>query len=236
MPYLYSLGVDDPITELQTNPSIGSYLHSTPEEPTFHSHLTQPPDGNNTYISNDNHKDKIPSDVSYSQVSQTSNSSDFHESIMKEQNLPKYTGTEDLSIFLHNLKPLLECPEISNSHLDNSTTPLSPHISANLAALLWVCLDGDALAPFVNNDTYTDKGIEMIHTLTFNVYPTSRSAANAIMANLHTIKIAHNETFKQFGKRLRTLYAACLQNGYHHDPQFLHRCFLDGLESNFDTT
>lgn len=163
MPYLYSLGVDDPITEFQTNPSIGSYLHSTPEETTFHSHLTQPPDGNNTYISDDNHKDKIPSDVSYSQVSQTSNSSDFHASIMKERNLPKYTGTEDLSIFLHKLKPLLEHPEISNSHLDNSTTPLNSHYSANLAALLWVCLDGDALASFVNNDTYTDKGIEMFH-------------------------------------------------------------------------
>ena len=205
--YLYSLGVDDPIAELQTNPSVISNLHSTPEEPTFHSHHSHTPNGDDTFLSDVLDRDKIPSDVSYSQVSQVSTSSDFHSSIMKERNLPKYTGSEDLSIFLHKLKPLLDRPEISNCHLDEKTTIGNAQCSANLATLLWVCLDGDALSPFVNNDTFIDKGIEMIHTLRFNAYPTSRSAANAIMANLHTIKISQDETFEQFGKRLRTLYA-----------------------------
>ena len=183
---LYSLGVDDPISELQTNPLVVSHIHSTPEEPSFHSqHLPPAPDGDDTYLSNVLHGDKIPSDVSYPQGSQVSTSSDFHASIMKEQNLPKYSGTEDLSIFLHKLKPLLERPEISNCHLDDITTPDNAHYSANLAALLWVCLDGNVLVPFVNNDTLTDKGIEMLHTLKFNAYPTSWSAANAIMTNLY---------------------------------------------------
>lgn len=50
------------------------------------------------------------------------------------------------------------------------------------------------------------------------------------------IKISHKETFEQFGKRLCTLYTTCLQNGYHNEPQFLPHCFLNGLDTNFDTT
>ena len=233
--YLFSIGVDDPATELRTNPSIISHYHPTPDEPNFSTQDDTPPPGDDTYLSvmlNDN---KIPSDVSYSHNSVTSTTSDFHSSIMKERNLPRYTGKEDLSIFLHKLKPLLERPDINNCHLDPSTTLNNMQHSTNLATLLWVCLD-NALSPFVNNDLYINKGIEMLHTLKHNAYPKSRSAANAIMANLHTIKINQNETFEQFGKRLRTLYATCLQNGYHNDPHFLPRCFLNGLDANFDRT
>ena len=157
--------MDDPVDELQTNPSVLSTCQPTPEEPVFDTQTTSPHGGDNTFLSVLLNSNKVPSDVSYSQTSQASTTTDFHTSIMKERNLLKYTGKEDLSIFLHKLKPLLERPEINNCQLDPNTTSNNEHFSSNLAALLWVCLDGDALAPFVNNDLFVNQGIEMLHTL-----------------------------------------------------------------------
>ncbi len=233
--YLFSIGVDEPVNDLRTDTSIpepspysedDTYVELSPPF-VKESHYEQ-----STQLQNS----QVPSDVSYSHQSNISTASDFHASIMKDRNLPKYSGKEDLSIFLHKLKPVLDRPDINNCHLDHGTTPDNAHYSSNLATLLWVCLEDDALAPFVNNDSFTNKGIEMLHTLQSNAYPKSRSAANAIMSNLHTIKIQPQETFEQFGKRLRTLYTTCLQNGYQNDPMFLPRCFINGLDSNFDMT
>ena len=114
--YLYSIGVDDPVDKLRTNPSI--LTHMTPPEENMYSNLVPPPYGELSDILNN---DKIPSDVSYSQISNATISSDFHTSMMRERNLPRYTGVEDLSIFLHKLKPILERPDINNYHLDPST-------------------------------------------------------------------------------------------------------------------
>ena len=107
--YLYSIGVNDPVNELRTNPSILS--HMTPPEENTYTHLVPPSHDNLSDILS---SDKIASDISYSQHSNVTTSSDFHTSIMREQNLPKYTGTDDLSIFLHKLKQILERPDINN--------------------------------------------------------------------------------------------------------------------------
>jgi len=39
-----------------------------------------------------------------------------------------------------------------------------------------------------------------------------------------------------FAKRLRSMYNVVTANGYPHDEDFLVRCFIDGLDSNFDST
>ena len=129
--YLYSIGVDDPVNELRTNPSILSHM-TTPEE-TAYTHMGHPPNDDLYDILN---SEKIPSDVSYSQHSQVTTSSDFHTSIMRERNLQRHTGTEDLSIFLHKLKPLLDRPDINNCHLHSSTNQDNALYSSNLATLL----------------------------------------------------------------------------------------------------
>ena len=49
----------------------------------------------------------------------------------------------------------------------------------------------------------------------------------------HT-KIAKDESFQSFAKRLRTTYRACITAGYPEDESYLVRCFVRGLDSNYN--
>ena len=84
------------------------------------------------------------------------------------------------------------------------------YYSFNLVALLLkVCLDGDALAPFINATAFENKGKEMLHLLKSNAYRKSKSATNAIMANLHTVKIKQDESFEKFGNNTHKHSTLC---------------------------
>ena len=157
--YFYSIGVDDPVNDLCTEIS----LDAPPPYPDDHTYNQVPPSFPKDVdydMSAPIHEAKVPSDVSYSHQSQVSTSSDFHTGIMKERNLPKYSGTEDLSIFLHKLKPLLYHPDINNCHLDTITTHEHVHYLSNQAALLRVCLEGNALALLLTTINSMIKGLK----------------------------------------------------------------------------
>jgi hypothetical protein len=152
--------------------------------------------------------------------------------------LPKYSASddEDINQFIFKLKMFLSHPSINNCHLHKSTTTHNSYQSSNLAKLLTLCISGDALSPFINDDTFNDKGIEMYHHLMEMKYPTSSSNADAAYNAMYNFKIKTNETIAAFGARLRTTYKQCIKNGLPTDDRYLVRCFIRGLDSNFDET
>ena len=156
----------------------------------------------------------------------------------REKILPKYSAkpTEDFNEFVYKLRTFLTDPCIDNCHLDPSTTPHNAIRSKCLASLLGLCISGDAISPFINNTTFDDKGIEMFHHLFHAKYPLSSSTASSVKLAMSSTKILQKETMETFAKRLRSMYNVVTANGYPHDEDFLVRCFIDGLDSNFDAT
>ena len=152
--------------------------------------------------------------------------------------LPKYSGhsTSDINEFIYKLKPFLQHKSIDNCHLLSSTTDAAVKQSKNLAALLSMCLSGPALSPFIDNPTYDDKGIEMLNHLMDLKHPVSTSSAATIYNSLHTQKIAKDDSFDAFAKRLRLTYKTCTRSGIPYNEGFLIRCFINRLNSNFAHT
>jgi hypothetical protein len=105
-----------------------------------------------------------------------------------------------------------------------------------LARLLDLCISGDALAPFINNPQYQDKGIEMFHYLNRAKYPISASTASNTLNAMFTTKILQKESLEAYSKRLRNMYCFCTENGTTYQEDFLVRCFIQGLDSNYDDT
>jgi hypothetical protein len=85
------------------------------------------------------------------------------ESLLKQSHLPKYRGTanSDLDEFLFKLEASLDHPSIKSIHRQLSTTAENAHFSRNLYKLLCVCLSGEAISPFVHNNKYRNKGVEI---------------------------------------------------------------------------
>ncbi len=152
--------------------------------------------------------------------------------------LPKYSGkpNEDITEFIYKLNVFLKHPSIGKCHLNASTNDTNAEQSRNLAALLSLCLHGHAISSFIDNPLYEDKGIEMLNHLMELKHPTSKTSASMIYTALTNQHIRPKESFEEFAKRLRIMYKTCTRGGLHHDEGFLIRCFMQGLDSNFDHT
>lgn len=96
--------------------------------------------------------------------------------------LPKYTGKQcdDINEFIYKLRVFLNHPSIDNCHLHHCTTETIAEQSKNLAALLSMCLSGNAISPFIDNPLYDHKGIEMLNHLMDLKHPVSKSSASTI--------------------------------------------------------
>jgi hypothetical protein len=67
-------------------------------------------------------------------------------------------------------------------------------------------------------------------------YPTSDATINSILNSLYDTKINPKESLEMFAKRLRSNCAICTNHGIPHDEKYLVRCFIRGLDTNFDYT
>ena len=183
----------------------------------------------------------IPSQVSVKSTA-TANSADDANATLPFLNstsskaIPTYSGktSEDVNEFLFKLKIFLQHPSIANCHKQANTTPANAHQSKNLATLLGLCISGDVLSPFIDNPMFEDKGIEMVHHLISMKHPSSQASASAVYNNMYSTKIRKHETFEAFAKRLRTQYRTCTRSGFPYEESYLVRCFINGLDSNFD--
>ena len=99
-----------------------------------------------------------------------------------------------------------------------------------------MCISGNALSPFIDNVQYDNKGIEMLHHLVAMKHPTSKSSASTVYNALARQKITPNETFDDFAKKLRIMYKTCTRAGIPYDEGYLIRCFIQGLDHNYDHT
>jgi hypothetical protein len=108
--------------------------------------------------------------------------------------------------------------------------------SIYLTRLLDLCISGDALALFISNPQFQDKGIEMFHHLHRDKYPLSASIASNTLNAIFTTKILQKESLEAYPKRLRKMYSVCTENGTTYQEDFLVRCFIQSLDSNYDTT
>ena len=150
--------------------------------------------------------------------------------------LPTYSGksSEDINEFLYKLKIFLNHPSIDNCHKDPNTNTLNFQKSKNLSTLLGLCISGDALSPFIDNPFFEDKGIEMVHHLISMKHPASQASASAVYNNMYSMKMNKSETFEAFAKRLRIHYRTCTRSGFPYEEGYLVRCFINGLDGNFD--
>ena len=150
--------------------------------------------------------------------------------------LPKYSAKpkEDINKFIYKLRIFLQHPSIDNCHLDSHTTSINKDKSKNLAALLSLCLGGNALSPFINNSKFDDKGIEMLCHLMDMKHPISQSSASTLYNALTNQTIGPEESFNAFAKRLRLMYKTCTCSDIPYDEGFLIQCFVHDLDKNFD--
>lgn len=150
--------------------------------------------------------------------------------------LPKYSAKpkEDVNEFIYKLRIFLQHPSINNCHLHSKTTAANKDKSKNLAALLSLCISGNALSPFIDNAKFDDKGIEMLHHLMDMKHPVSHSSASTLYNALLNQTKEPEESFDAFAKRLRLMYKTCTRSGIPYDEGFLIRCFAQGLDKNFD--
>ena len=65
-------------------------------------------------------------------------------------------------------------------------------------------------------------------------HPVFKSSANSIYNTLAHQVIKPDETFDSFATRLRLMYKICIRSGILYDEGYLVRCFIWGLDSNFD--
>ena len=99
-----------------------------------------------------------------------------------------------------------------------------------------MCLSGNAISPFIDNPTYDDKGIEMLHHLIDLKHPISKTSASTLYNSLSSQSMKPEESFDEFAKRLRLMYKTCTRSGIPYDEGFLIRCFMQGLDENYDHT
>ena len=136
--------------------------------------------------------------------------------------------------FLFKLRPFLAHDSIDNCHLNPSTDDSNKDKSKHLANLLGLYISGNALSPFIDNPTFEDKGIEMLNHLMEMKHPVSKSSANNIYNSLSNQTIKPDESFDSFATRLRLMYKTCTRSGISYDEDYLVRCFIKGLDCNFD--
>ena len=182
-------------------------------------------------------QDSSTNDVSVS-VSSDSNSATPFITPGTDKLLPKYSATpaDDINEFIYRLQVFLDHPSIDNCHMDSKTDDSNRDKSKNLATLLSLCISGNALSPFIDNSSFTHKGIEMLHHLMDMKHPISKSSASTIYNALSHQTIAPTESFESFAKRLRLMYKTCTRSGIPYDEGFLIRCFIRGLDCNFDNS
>ena len=125
--------------------------------------------------------------------------------------LPKYSAKVrvDINEFIYKLRIFLQHPSINNCHLDEATTEANAEQSRNPAALLSMCLSGNAIAPFIDNPRFDDHGIEMLRHLMDLKHPISKTSASTLYNSLTSQSIKSEETFDAFAKRLRLMYKTC---------------------------
>ena len=152
--------------------------------------------------------------------------------------LPTYfdKASEDVSKFLYKLKIFLHHPSIDNAYKQPRTTHLNTNRSKNLATLLGLCISGDELSPFTDNDIFEDKGVELVHHRISMKHPTSQASASAIYNTMYSMIIRKHKTFDAFVKRIRTHYRTCTRSSFPYREGHLVRCFINGLDSNFDNS
>ena len=150
--------------------------------------------------------------------------------------LPTYSGksSEDINEFLYKLKIFHHHPSIDNCHMDPNTNTLNFQKSINLSTLLGLYISGDDLSPLIDNPFFEDKGIEMVHHLISMKHPASQASASAVYNNMYNMKIKKSETFEAFAKWLRIHYRTCTRSGFPYEEGYLVRCFINGLDGNFD--
>ena len=164
--------------------------------------------------------DVIPTQVSFNSndpsLDHGSSTLPFLSSISSKA-LPTYSGkaSEDINEFLYKLKIFLNHPSIDNCQKDSSTTHLNAIKSKNLAtSLLGLCISYDTLSPFINNEIFKDKGVEIVHHLISMKHSSSQVSASAIYNNMYSMKIQKHETFDAFAKHLQTQYYTCTCSGF----------------------
>lgn len=67
-------------------------------------------------------------------------------------------------------------------------------------------------------------------------YPTTKDTAQLVREIMAKAKMTSTETFDSFAKRLRSMYRRVTAAGEPYDESFLVRCFLLGLDDNFEPT
>ena len=67
-------------------------------------------------------------------------------------------------------------------------------------------------------------------------YPVSHSSASTIYNTLGNQHIGKDESFHAFAKRVQLMYKTCTRTVILYDEGFLIRCFIKGLDFNFDQT
>ena len=150
--------------------------------------------------------------------------------------LPTYSekSSEDINEFLYKLKIFLNHPSIDNCHKESSTTTLNFQKLKNLSTLLGLCISGDVLSPFIDNQFFEDKGIEMVHHLILMKHPALQASASVVYNNMYSMKIWKTISFEAFAKRLRNHYRTCIWSGFPYEDGYLVQCFINGLDGNFD--
>jgi hypothetical protein len=135
------------------------------------------------------------------------------------------------------VQPFLQHPAIDNIQTIHTTTiPSTEYQSKNLASLLSLCTSGDALASFIKNSKFNYRGIEMFHHLRKMKYPSTEATTTSLMNVMYETKIQPKESLEQFAHRLRSQYITCTANGISLDERYLVRCFIRGLDTNYDYT
>ena len=74
----------------------------------------------------------------------------------------------------------------------------------------------------------------MLNHLMDMKHPVSKSSANNIYDALANQSIKPDKSFDSFAPRLRLMYKTCTQSGIAYGRGYLVRCFIKGLDSNFD--
>ena len=172
--------------------------HQVPRESTIPSHVSADNDNNddqdslNTCDYNNLVKpqycSKVPTKVrTHDLVTHNTTSTESADatpflSASSNKALSKYSAKprDDINEFIYKLRVFLNHPYIDNCHLHSSTTETNADQSKNLAALLSMCLSGNALSPFIDDLAYDHKWIEMLNYLMDLKHPVSKSLASTI--------------------------------------------------------
>lgn len=192
--------------------------HHLPQESIIPSHVSADNDNDQDFLNTCNYnnlvkaqyRSKVPAQVrTYDSVTDNTSSTESANatpflSAASNKALPKYSAKhhDDINEFICKLRVLLNHSSNNNCHLHSSTTETKAEQSKNLAALLSMCLSGNALSPFMDNPAYDHNGIEMLNHLIDLKHPISKSLASTMYNALNTQCIKPDESFDASAKRL----------------------------------